>query len=47
MSYIVSIVNETRKHPDLILGLVLGVLLSLFKAAQGWAFIMDGLCNTR
>ncbi|HOA81715.1 MAG TPA: MoxR family ATPase [Defluviitaleaceae bacterium] len=38
VSYIVSIVNETRKHPDLILGASPRGSLSLFKAAQGWAF---------
>ena len=38
ISYIVNIVNETRRHPDLILGASPRGSLSLFKAAQGWAF---------
>ena len=41
ISYIVNIVNETRRHPDLILGASPRGSLSLFKAAQGWAFTRD------
>lgn len=38
VSYIVNIVNETRRHPDVILGASPRGSLSLFKAAQAWAF---------
>lgn len=36
--YIVSIVSKTRNHPDVSLGASTRGSLSLFRAAQGWAF---------
>lgn len=36
--YIVEIVSQTRKHPDVILGSSPRGSLSLFRAAQAWAF---------
>jgi len=36
--YIVSIVSKTRNHPEVALGSSTRGSLSLFKAAQGWAF---------
>lgn len=36
--YIVDIVNQTRKHPDILLGSSPRGSLSLFRAAQAWAF---------
>lgn len=37
-NYIVDIVSQTRKHPDVILGSSPRGSLSLFRAAQAWAF---------
>ncbi|NLK21120.1 MAG: MoxR family ATPase [Epulopiscium sp.] len=38
VNYIVNIVSETRRHPDVTLGASPRGSLSLFRAAQAWAF---------
>lgn len=40
-SYIVEIINKTRKHPDVLLGASIRGSLSLLRAAQGFAY-MEG-----
>lgn len=37
-NYIVSIVEKTRNHPDVIMGASIRGSISLFRAAQAWAF---------
>lgn len=37
-NYIVAIVEKTRKHPDVVIGSSIRGSISLFRAAQAWAF---------